>query len=421
MKTIPTVEGKMYCVSATIECTITSQSGTVLGTASPGTPFWFQAQKGDTTTLSDDAAEYSASRFNSAPQQQLAIIGVLGGCTPAWFKALEDELTALLDGSPFEVAWLSAENTLVVHTDRVSDELLAAVKATAEAAMPDGAALVQYNHDISIPWRDINKYAACVTRADMTAVNPDYQTDLTSDGAWIYPLPAMKELPDFRKVKALKKFICDLPSVTKPHINYSGFLAASNVELVRCSFKVNPYINNTFGDAPKMVEYIGPLGVKKVDTDCFWHNYSLRVFKATLENAGNLRDFFDGTQLEKESALRALNSVPVCTGNYRFSIGIHVDYQNDEEVLAAIAYAESQGWSMGVQWNGTPTSTASTMAMGSLIYARMEEKEMPDGTTVKYLGWGHYMTDPTGYETFRSLESAYRYFGIPMPEDLTNN
>lgn len=79
MKTIPTVEGKFYCVATSTSCEVTTEAGTLLGTAEAGQPLWFQAQKGNTTTLSDDNAEYSASRFNSAPQQQLAILGVLGG------------------------------------------------------------------------------------------------------------------------------------------------------------------------------------------------------------------------------------------------------------------------------------------------------------------------------------------------------
>ena len=79
MKTIPTVEGKFYCVATSTNCDVTTEAGTLLGTAVAGQPLWFQAQKGNTTTLSDDNAEYSASRFNSAPQQQLAVLGVLGG------------------------------------------------------------------------------------------------------------------------------------------------------------------------------------------------------------------------------------------------------------------------------------------------------------------------------------------------------
>lgn len=127
---------------------------------------------------------------------------------------------------------------------------------------------------------------------------------------------------------------------------------------------------------------------------------------------------FSNTQLDKKSALNVLTSIPAYTsGTHNLTIGIHVDHKTDEEVLAAIANAEAKGWTLFVQWNGTPTSTASTMAMGQLIYAKVGEMERPDGTTEQYLDWGHYVTNPEGYETFRSLASAYRYFGIPMPEE----
>jgi hypothetical protein len=52
--------------------------------------------------------------------------------------------------------------------------------------------------------------------------------------------------------------------------------------------------------------------------------------------------------------------------------------------------------------------------MGRLIYAKAGELERPDGTTERILDWGHYVTrwEERGYEQFRSLESAYEYFGL---------
>jgi hypothetical protein len=52
------------------------------------------------------------------------------------------------------------------------------------------------------------------------------------------------------------------------------------------------------------------------------------------------------------------------------------------------------------------------MSFGKLIYARILDGENVE----KYLDWGHYVTNPEEYETFRSLESAYEYFNLPMPE-----
>lgn len=134
-------------------------------------------------------------------------------------------------------------------------------------------------------------------------------------------------------------------------------------------------------------------------------------------SSGN--NMFNYCRLDKKSALCILNSIPSHSSEtHTLTIGIHLDYKSDEEVLAAIVDAEEKGWSMEVQWNGTPTSTASTMAMGSLIYAKVGEHELPDGTTEQYLEWGHYVTDETGYETFRSLESAYKYFNLEQPTEI---
>lgn len=128
---------------------------------------------------------------------------------------------------------------------------------------------------------------------------------------------------------------------------------------------------------------------------------------------------FNKCILNKESTLRFLNSIPSWSdgAEHKITIGIHIDHQTDEEVLAAIANAESKGWALTVEWNGTATAAASVMRFGQLIYAKVGEIEMPDGTTERVLDWGHYVTDETGYETFRSLESAYEYFGLPMPEE----
>lgn len=37
------------------------------------------------------------------------------------------------------------------------------------------------------------KYAECTNREDMLEVNPDYTTDLTSTGSWVYYLPSLSD------------------------------------------------------------------------------------------------------------------------------------------------------------------------------------------------------------------------------------
>lgn len=126
---------------------------------------------------------------------------------------------------------------------------------------------------------------------------------------------------------------------------------------------------------------------------------------------------FDAALFDKETALRIFDDIPVTNSSDRgIGIGIHIDYENDADILAAIENAKTnKNWIVSVRYNGTRTSPASTMAMGTLIYAKVGEMERPDGTTEQYLDWGHYVTnwEERGYEQFRSLESAYRYFGLP--------
>ena len=145
----------------------------------------------------------------------------------------------------------------------------------------------------------------------------------------------------------------------------------------------------------------------------------VRMFDGTILDAASACTVLDGLQVAGEPDWSGWKNQAYKTP-WVLTIGIHIDHQNDETVLAAIANAEAKGWTLTVQWNpGGPTYTtpeASTMAMGTLIYARVDEHELPDGTTERVLDWGHYVTnwEARGYEQFRSLESAYRYFNLPV-------
>jgi hypothetical protein len=424
MKTQDTFPGKTYAVTSPNGCTVTTDDGLTLAEIEAGKQGCFVAVSGN-VTLSDADAKLTEV-FKVAPYQKLRLLGVVGGSTPAWFKALEAELTALLDGSTFELAWMAGEKKLVVHTDRVSDELLAAVKNTAEAAMPEGGTLVQYNHNMEISWRDINKYSACKNVDDMLAVNPDFRTDLTSEGEWVYPLSSLTSSTNVLSNNAsLKKANLYMPSV-------SGWAAKSTLSNCKNLTEAHIFapniagIESMFYSCPKLKKVSGEVKSVIVGHNAFLNSpiEILEIEFSKLDRAERFAASTNGNtsatapRLNKESALRVLNSIPSFTsGNHPIVLGIHVDHQNDEDVLAAIDNAEAKGWTLTVQWNGTPTSTASTMAMGQLVYAKVGELESPDGTVERVLDWGHYVTNPEGYETFRSLASAYRYFGIPMPAE----
>ena len=335
------------------------------------------------------------------------------------------------DENRFVVEFIKDENKLVIHTDRFSDDMIESVTSLLEGVVLQNVEVVRYNHDIEVSWRDINKYAACKSVDEMKAINPNYKTDLTSDSSWIWPLDnlvnAESLLQNARIGGEIRLYI--------PNVTTKCYRILNDINRVNGNTKYcDVYIY-----APKL-QLIGTLfmmgswGVRKciIESVDISNSTNLENFASSctdleefwmpdLPKLAKIGNCFSGTKLNKPSILRLLAQLPNFTfgiGTHTATIGIHVDHQNDEEVLAAIADAESKGWTLTVQWNGTPTRKSSTMAMGSLIYAKIIEHKLPDGTIEQYLDWGHYVTDETGYETFRSLESAYKYFNLEQPTEI---
>ncbi len=350
---------------------------------------------------------------------------------------------------------------VVVHTDRVDAGQYAAVTSILEQFVPKDVEVVQYNHNIEISWRDINKYAECVTVADMEAVNPDYKADLTSDGEWCYPLPKLTNADYAFDDSGMKKFNVDLPEVTSAKglfrnpslegemtlhlpkcVAWSQILCTRSIgsnipKLNKVTFVANPDTKSQFHQA---------FAHFRKDKDYYLEEVNLQGFTGETIGGDSLclnccalkrfrtdtvgtvvywnAEAFSACQLDKESIFDIVKASwrgEKKTSSWKTGyFGIHVDYKYDEEVHAALAELEENGWTISIRWNGMPTSTASTMAMGTLIYAKLGEMERPDGTTERYLDWGHYVTnwEERGYEQFRSLESAYRYFNLDMPENV---
>lgn len=360
-----------------------------------------------------------------------------------WIDPLNTELTDLLDGSQFETAWLADENTLVVHTDRVDDELLEAVRTTSESYMPAGVTLVQYNHNMEISLRDINKYAECVTKDDMLAVNADYPNDVTSEGEWIYPLTNLNANGIFRSTAGnIKRLVYDAPSLSG--LRYDNISGLPNVQeiVVNCPSYVGYVMTGATGrkwndfvvNCPNL-EKITVLALSD-DFDnldrFFYNNPKLKEIELPkLPKLCNASLFCLESQLSKRSVLPFLKEVIInaTTGLRDLGLGIHIDHKTDEEVLAAIDAATANGWRLTVRWNGTATaSTASTLSLLDEeeeidpIYARIvEEPERgdyvtPEGTRV-IIDWGHLITSPDGktpeemgYEQYVSIgEVMYKH------------
>ena len=411
--------------------------------------------KTDAQAAQSTAEEQAEIATKAAADAQSPASIAAQAARPATMCMLKDELLALLgDASLFDLD--TDGQKIVVHTDRLDGEQLAAVADMLGRYVPQFIEVVRYNHHIEVSWRDINKYAHCKTIADMEAVNPDYKNDLTSDGIWVYPIPSMRDASElFLRASNFNNFDIDISHMTAMNgamqyckldtdtlkieteqqlILYSTFaypeqgakkiiFNAPNVRYLWSAFRNFRDLREVNGDLSKiptmMHAFAKPYGAPQ----------HVMHFNSELSSMANGENLFSNCALSKDSIIRICNSLKEVS-NVSLVFGCHKDYKNDEEVLAAIANAESKGWTMSVQWNGIAGEAEPTAAQASEtyslrtppIYARVKELEMPDGTTDKYLDWGHYVTDweARGYEQFRSVEAAREYFGLPE-EDLTEN
>lgn len=133
--------GQTYCVTPSVDCTVSTLGGTELVNVAAGSQDYFVAPAG-TVVVSDAGARLTASR-NPA---------WLASRNPAWLAELRAGLDEL--GVPYKLAWMPAGEKLVVHTDRADDARLEQVAALLERVMPQNIEVVQYNQSIDIPWRD---------------------------------------------------------------------------------------------------------------------------------------------------------------------------------------------------------------------------------------------------------------------------
>lgn len=260
---------------------------------------------------------------------------------------------------------------------------------------------------VKIDW---DKYAHCVTVEDLKAVNADYKNDLTADGEWKWKLPKLQDGNlAFDGATALKKWSAALPNVKTVNTMFQKCTSLATLELNA------PFIiiaANMCQSCANLRVFRGDLSKITDGTDCFYFCYHLREFYSELSALQSGYDMFTGTQLDKASALRVLTSIPAHDPTQRgLWIGIHQDFRSDEEVLNAIAEAEARGWTFTLSWGGVKgeyaTAAANTFAMRQTVYAKLVEKNGKP-----QLDWGHYVTDPTGYTEFASLEEAKEHFNI---------
>lgn len=417
-----------------------------------------------------DATEYGVKRWESIlginpasgatlDDRKATILTYLSVKVPYTWRVLKQMLVPILGGEDkFVMEYFNDEYKLVVHTDRLNDTMLATVSDLLARVLPQNIEVERYNHHIEVSWRDIHKYVHATKTQDLYDMNPDYKSDLTSDGEWVYPLPEMVNFgrrPGGNSATAgfansnVKKLVAHFPKAIKlselcrsckqlkilkinaPLATSVDCIIASAYEVEEMELICPESTGKMFLGAdcftwntPKLkkVKCVMP---KVTEIDMHYNNGALTEFDAEFPSLKDSPNFCPLGILNKASVTKILNSLPTWTdgGTHRILIGIHVDHQTDDEVLVAIANAEAKGWTMTVQWNGTPTSGISTTDLEE-IYAKVTESEHGEYTDESgnrcVLDWGHYVTDTSEYKLFFSLVEAEQYFKLTKIEVTEN-
>ena len=439
MKIKETSPGKVYALDSMNGCEVMNGNVVVQVPAMTQT---IVIANSDCLTSEDDTVTITEV-FKLAPA--LYRQGEDGG---NWMKEAYDGLVSIVGEDNFKWEFLDNPYRVVVHTDRLDDEQLAAVTALLERVLPENLEVVQYNHHIEVSWRDINKYAECETAKDVLAVNPDYMRDVTSEGEWCYNLTNLRS---FMLSGGLTGLFSGYNGEANKSLSRVVRVTCPKLTDTQYGFYCNPVLEELDIDLPAAVAVLNFCGARSGQRN-------FRTLKIKMDNAetfqigtsGNPLRYLQNVEfyapklkttsrafnmsiLTKQSALNVLNALPKWesgTGTHTLLLGIHVDHKNDEELAAAIEAAKppseennfnGKGWEVDVQWNGTATAQANVTygLRQPPIYARMAESTRTDGTIEQYLLWAHHVTCPEKFEEFRSVEAAREYFNLPAEEEET--
>ena len=403
--------------------------------------------------------------------RKATILTYLSVKVPYTWRVLKQMLVPVLGGEDkFVMEYFNHENKLVLHTDRLNDTMLATVSDLLERVLPQNIEVARYNHRLDVSWREIcpllpmekvGKYDECRTLADVKAVDANYINDLCGDGIWACLLSNLRDTTTaknyssdglFRGKSKIKTFwLKEMPELTKCY----GFFKESGITSLKLSLPKAIELGNYcyghqmgFCSNNTKLEYLelDIPSAENVQSLCYGCN---KVSKISLTSAHKVlyfsggccncpkltsfsidsentihsaKDAWNNCLLNKTSVLcivRALAENPTkkLTSDAPgiTTLGIHVDHKTDEEVLAAIANAEAKGWTLTVQWNGTPTSGISTTDLEE-IWCKVTECEYGEYTDENgnrcTLDWGHYVTDSSEYKLFYSLVEAEQYFKL---------
>lgn len=412
MKTLDTIAGKLYTVTSPNGCTVTDETGLTLGTVDAGQQKTFVATGGKLQT-DDDNARVTAT-FNRAA----LALGQSGGgrniyeeCS-SWADVLA--ITPSLGvGSP---AKLSLPALCVADANKI----------------PSDAEI-----ELTIPREYLLK---SLLLAGCTAKKLTLHLPRCKNTQYILKHHVLKErgevyAPEATNIDQLFR-LDSIPQNMKEGISFYVYAPEATVvtgvfyTLAKMGFAelyapkakdisdlVAPYLYGAYAQKPRLKFTLGQV-TKATNAFSYCKNVPDADFPTDWQHLKYGKNMFTFCELGKEVAINILNSLPSATEEtgtdiWCITVGVHVDHQADEEVIAAITGAEEKGWTVTAQWNGTATADASVSTYGlrrrNPVYAKLGAP-MEDGK--QHLDWGHYVTDPSGYMEFASLEEAKEYFGV---------
>ena len=406
-----------------------------------------EAAKAEAEAALGRAEEHAAIATAAAEAAQAPESIAAQAARPATMLLVKDELQSILgDVSLFDID--TDGHKIIVHTDRLNDGQLAEVSDMLARFVPQFVEVEQYNHHIDVSWREVNKYAECVTVADLLAVNTDVANDVTSDGFWGFPLSKFNDkiIDVLKGTKGINHLELYLPeqlgglksnsaytitgiqtlSIYAPKYRgeWAAFWWASPLEKAHLYIPSATIIPEYISGCKKLEEITGDFSAASNARMFASQCLSLMRCEVEFPRLSDGSNMFSGCLLDKASVLCILKSVPPYDGGeHLLTLGMHTDNEADEEVRAAIDAAAARGWTVIEQWNGTPT--ASTFALRPAppvpVYAKEDTLTDAEGNERPVLNWCHNVTSPDGrepeelgYTLFESVEEAREYFGIQL-------
>lgn len=259
---------------------------------------------------------------------------------------------------------------------------------------------------------------------------------------------AFRNLSYFGERTGLTEFDHDCSNVVYGNNAFMYNSGGMKMSVFRCEFPKLEEAERMFANLPYTYEFAYPVDV---NGDCIWRTGlpqdGDKVKYLTLPSLVRADNMFVNCRLYKNSAISILNSLREkdetiaktandVTPDWKISMGIHVDYKEDEEVLQAIENARNKGWTVTIGWHGTPgTAPYGVSSTPAVVNSRTRErifikKELDscgDYTDKNGDKWfitsGHDVNNPDEWEVCDSVEEKLKewgleYTGTIIPEDI---